>query len=50
MDITVAGMVENLGRAKQEFITAKARNSGVAVAKERMKNLLFNYYEPTGAS
>lgn len=45
-DITVAGMVESLGRAKQEFITAKARNSGVAVAKERMKNLLFNYYDP----
>lgn len=38
-------MINSLSSAKMELISAKARSSGVNVAKERMKNLLFNYYE-----
>ena len=38
-------MISSLSSAKMELISAKARSSGVNIAKERMKNLLFNYYE-----
>ena len=40
-----AEMIESLSKAKHELISAKARNSGVVAAKEKMKNLLFNYHE-----
>lgn len=38
-----AEKIEAISKAKHELISAKARNSGVMAAKERMKNLLFNY-------
>lgn len=38
-------MIEKQSAAKQKLIAAKARASGVTLAKEQMKNLLFNYYE-----
>lgn len=40
-----ADKISSLSAAKSALISAKASNAGVSVAKERMKNLLFNYYE-----
>ena len=37
--------INSLSSAKLALISAKASNAGVSIAKERMKNLLFNYYE-----
>lgn len=37
--------IESLSKAKRDLQAAKARNSGMTAAKEKMKNLLFNYYE-----
>lgn len=38
-------MIEAISKAKHNLVSAKARNSGVIAAKEKMKNLLFNYHE-----
>lgn len=38
-------MLEELRNAKIAYVSALASRSGVAAAKERMKNILFNYYE-----
>lgn len=38
-------IVENLTRAKREYESAMARRGGVGVAKERIRNLLFNYFD-----
>ena len=38
-----ADQIAALFSAKNTLITAKAANAGVSLAKERMKNLLFNY-------
>ena len=38
-----AEKIEAISKAKHELTSAKARNSCVMAAKERMKNLLFNY-------
>lgn len=40
-----ADKITSLSAAKSALISAKASNAGVSVAKERMKNLLFNYYD-----
>lgn len=39
-------MISAQSNAKQEYDHAKARSSGITLAKEKFKNLLFNYYEP----
>ena len=38
-------MYEELKNAKIAYTAALASRSGVVAAKERMKNILFNYYE-----
>ena len=38
-------MIEKLRAAEAEYKYAMARGSGIAMAKERMKNLLFNYFD-----
>lgn len=38
-------MIQNMADANAAYISAQARGMGVAVAKERMKNIAFNYYE-----
>ena len=38
-------MWNELSTAKIEHVSAVGRKSGVKAAKERMMNLLFNYYE-----
>lgn len=38
-------MIVSLSAAKQAQVSAKASQSGVSVAKERMKNILYNYYD-----
>lgn len=38
-------IVQAMATAKAEYSAAIARGSGVAVAKERMKNIAFNYYD-----
>lgn len=40
----VMAMYEELSKAKLAYDSAVASRSGVTVAKERFKNLLFNYY------
>ena len=37
--------IEAISKAKHDLVSAKARNSGVMAAKEKMKNLLFNYHD-----
>ena len=36
-------MIQNMADANAAYISAQARGMGVAVAKERMKNIAFNY-------
>jgi len=38
-------IIEKMTNAKAEFIAAQNRGSGIAVAKERMKNIAFNYFD-----
>lgn len=38
-------MIQNMADAKAAYISAQARGMGVVTAKERMKNIAFNYYE-----
>lgn len=38
-------IVQNMADAQAAYIAAQARGMGVAVAKERMKNIAFNYYD-----
>lgn len=38
-------IISKQAEAKQRFISAKASNSGINMAKEQMKNLLFNYFD-----
>lgn len=35
--------ISAISKAKHDLVSAKARNSGVLAAKEKMKNILFNY-------
>ena len=35
--------IQAINKARQEVKAAKGRNSGLQAAKEKMKNLLFNY-------
>ena len=37
--------IEEIMKAKAEFVSAMGRRSGIAQAKERLMNLLFNYHE-----
>lgn len=38
-------MVAAMNAANEALIAARATNAGINAAKERMKNLLFNYYK-----
>lgn len=38
-----AEKIDALKRARMELVEARARGSGMVAARERMKNLLFNY-------
>lgn len=38
-------MIKEMMDAKMEYIAAQNRRAGVSAAKERMKNIAFNYYD-----
>ena len=38
-------VIEEFDSAKLRYQQAKIRNAGISFEKERLKNLLFNYYE-----
>lgn len=37
--------IGELSSARMDLVVAKASGTGISIAKERMKNLLFNYYD-----
>lgn len=41
----ISKMFEELAEAKLDYVSALGRKSGVAAAKNRLMNLLFNYYD-----
>lgn len=38
-------MIKEMMDAKMEYIAAQTRRAGIVAAKERMKNIAFNYYD-----
>lgn len=38
-------IIEEMTNAKAEYVAAQTRGAGIAGAKERMKNIAFNYYD-----
>lgn len=44
-DYITKEMLQSMADAQAAYISAQARGMGVALAKERMKNIAFNYYE-----
>ena len=38
-------IIEEMTNAKAEYIAAQTRRAGIVAAKERMKNIAFNYYD-----
>ena len=38
-------IIKEMTDAKMEYIAAQNRRAGVSAAKERMKNIAFNYYD-----
>lgn len=40
-----ATVMEEFDRAKLRFIQATQRGAGISIEKERMKNLMYNYYD-----